>query len=256
MWTDVVDLRDFYASGLGQVARRMIRRRIRTLWPDVSGQNLLGLGYTTPYLTSFKGEATRIIAAMPAPQGVLHWPPGERSQTTLVDELELPFDDVSMDRVLLVHAVECAEQIRPLLREAWRVLAGSGRLIVVVPNRRGLWARFERTPFGHGLPYSKGQISRLLRDNLFTPLDTHQALYIPPVRSSMILSAAPALERIGPRLLSTFAGVVVIEAVKQIYAGQPTKEQTRKRSVLALPRRRSNSPTISRTPRRTCDPQE
>ncbi len=256
MWTDVVDLRDFYASGLGQVARRMIRRRIRTLWPDVSGQSVLGLGYAPPYLTSFRGEATRVIAAMPARQGVLHWPMEDRGLTTLVDELELPFDDMSMDRVLLVHAVECAEQIRPLLREAWRVLSGSGRLIVVVPNRRGLWARFERTPFGHGLPYSKGQVSRLLRDNLFTPLDTHRALYMPPARSSMMLSAAPALERIGPHLLSTFAGVIVIEAVKQIYAGQPVADRARKRPVLALPQRSSDSPTISRSPRRTVNPPE
>ena len=55
-----------------------------------------------------------------------------------------------------------------MMREAWRVLADSGRLIVVVPNRRGIWARFEqRSPFGHGHPYSQGQIKRLMRDSLF-----------------------------------------------------------------------------------------
>jgi len=251
MWTDVVDIRDFYATGLGQVARRMIRRRIRSLWPDVSGQSVLGLGYATPYLTSFRGEAERVIAAMPAPQGVLHWPMDGPGQTTLVDELELPFADVSMDRVLMIHAVECAEQIRPLLREAWRVLAGSGRLVVVVPNRRGIWARVERTPFGHGLPYSKGQISRLLRDNMFTPIETERALYIPPVRSRMVLSAAPAFEQIGARIVSTFAGVIVIEAVKQIYAGQPIAERARSRPVLALPQRSPRSTPLGGTHRQS-----
>ena len=39
MWIDVVDLRDFYASSLGQVARRMIRRQLRTLWPNVTGES-------------------------------------------------------------------------------------------------------------------------------------------------------------------------------------------------------------------------
>ena len=85
MWTDVVDLRDFYVSTLGQVARRMVRRRLRELWPDVTGQNVLGLGYAVPYLNGFREEAERVLAAMPAGQGVLHWPPDEAGLTTLID---------------------------------------------------------------------------------------------------------------------------------------------------------------------------
>jgi len=250
MWTDVVDLRDFYATGLGQVARRMIRRCIREQWSDVRGHSILGIGYPTPYLTSFRDEASRIVAAMPAPQGVLHWPIDSRGLTTLVDECELPFEDLSMDRVLLIHAVECTEQIRPLLREVWRVLTGSGRLMVVVPNRRGLWARFERTPFGHGQPYSARQVTRLLRDNMFTPLESHRALFAPPSRSRMILSAAPALEKIGPGIINSFAGVIVIEAVKQIYAAPPLVQTARRRTMLGLTGRApgSSTPLLIRPP--------
>ncbi|MDA1089847.1 MAG: methyltransferase domain-containing protein [Proteobacteria bacterium] len=237
MWTDVVDLRDFYLSTMGQVARRMIRRRLRELWPDVSGQNVLGIGYATPYLNSFRGEAERVLAAMPAGQGVLHWPPDEPGLTTLIDELELPFPDLSMDRVVLIHALECAEQVRPLMREVWRVLSASGRLLVVVPNRRGIWARLERTPFGHGLPYTPGQLSRVLRDNLFTPIESHPALFVPPVHSRMVLSSAPAWEQIGRRTVTTFSGVVITEAVKQIYAAQATPSANRRRRYLAMPER-------------------
>jgi len=237
MWIDVVDLRDFYAGDLGRVTRRMVRRKIRSIWPDVTGHSVLGLGYTSPYLQSFQGEAARVISAMPAGQGILHWPEDAPNLTSLVDEFELPFADLSMDRVILVHALECAEQVRPLMREIWRVLAGSGRLLVIAPNRRGIWARFERTPFGHGLPYSNSQLSRLLRENMFTPIETHRALYIPPTRSRMMLSAAPALENIGDRFFSTFGGVIMMEAVKQIYAGQPIAGHRQKARVLALPQR-------------------
>ncbi len=59
MWQDVADLRQFYASPLGQVARRLIRRRLRALWPDLAGKRLLALGYGTPYLSPFHGEAER-----------------------------------------------------------------------------------------------------------------------------------------------------------------------------------------------------
>ena len=235
MWTDVVDLRDFYSSSMGQVARRMIRRRLRELWPDVTGQSVLGLGYAAPYLNIFRGDAERILAAMPAAQGVLHWPPEEPGLTALVDELDLPFPDLSMDRVLLVHAMECTDQVRPLLREIWRVLSGSGRLVVVTPNRRGLWAQFERTPLGLGQPYSSTQLSRVLLDNLFTPIETHPALFVPPVHSRMILSSAPAWEKLGRRAFKTFSGVIMTEAVKQIYATGATPLKKRRRQYLPVP---------------------
>ena len=62
MWTDAVDLRDFYGSGLGKAAQRMIRNRVRAAWPEVKGLTVLGLGYTTPYLGVFRGEAARVLA--------------------------------------------------------------------------------------------------------------------------------------------------------------------------------------------------
>jgi SAM-dependent methyltransferase len=220
MWMDAVDLRDFYASSLGLVARRMIGRRVRMLWPDVRGSSILGLGYAAPFLGVFRAEAERVIALMPAAQGVLHWPADGPGLTALADEAMLPLADQSIDRVLLVHALECCEQTRPMMREIWRVLADGGQLIVVVPNRRGLWARFERTPFGHGRPYTPRQLSRGLRDALFAPYRSTTALYVPPIRSRMLLSSAGAWEEVGHRWFTSFAGVVLFEASKQIFAGK------------------------------------
>ncbi len=229
MRTDVVDLRDFYATGLGQAARRVVRQRLREAWPDVRGLTVLGLGFATPFLDPFRAEAARTIAAMPATQGVLHWPREGPGLTALTEEIELPFPDLSVDRLLMIHYLESAEQIRPVLREAWRVLSGQGRLLVVVPNRRGLWARFERTPFGHGRPYSPGQLTRLLRDNLFMPISGATALCLPPIAWRVAAAAAPAWERLGAWGLSAFAGVVMVEAAKQIYAAQPLSAQPARR---------------------------
>ncbi|MDX1709879.1 MAG: class I SAM-dependent methyltransferase, partial [Rhodovibrionaceae bacterium] len=161
MWSDAVDLRDFYESRTGQVARHMIRHALRNLWPDVHGQRLLGLGYAAPYLRQFSEEAERVFAFMPAGQGVVHWPTNAPGLTALVDERELPLPDFSVDRVILVHAMESAESLPEMLTEIWRVLMGDGRLILVVPNRRGIWARSDRTPFGFGRPFSPAQITRL-----------------------------------------------------------------------------------------------
>ncbi|WP_316978074.1 class I SAM-dependent methyltransferase [Shumkonia mesophila] len=237
MSLDIVDIRDFYASSLGQMAARMIRHQIRAIWPEAKGQSVLGLGYATPYLNFFRsggGGAARVLAAMPASQGVLHWPADGPCLTTLADEADLPFPDLSIDRVLLIHALETTEQVQPMMREIWRVLSGSGRLLVVAPNRRGIWARLDRTPFGYGQPYSSGQLSRLLRETMFTPVKAHAALFAPPSRSRMVLASARAWEGLGQRGIAPFAGVVMIEATKQIYAGHPVA-QRRRRAYLALP---------------------
>src|SRR6476660_353484 len=215
MAADVVDLRDFYRSALGQVARRMIRRAVQRVWPDLHGMRLLGLGYATPFLSALSGETERTIAVMPASLGVLGWPPEGPNVVALADEGELPFADYSIDRVLLVHALETTEEAGPMLKEIWRVLAGGGRVLVIAPNRRGIWARLDRTPFGSGRPYTMSQLSRLLRDEQFTPVGTGTALFIPPARKRMILRSAAAWERIGKRWFPTFAGVVLVEATKQ-----------------------------------------
>jgi SAM-dependent methyltransferase len=232
MWNDVVDLRDFYDTRLGQVTRHLIRRRIRALWPDLRGQSLLGVGYAAPYLRQFRDEAERVLAIMPAGQGVIPWPVEGPNAVALADETELPLPDMSVDRVLLAHGLECGEQVRDMLREIWRVMSGSGRLLIVVPNRRGIWAQTDRTPFGQGHPYSPPQLSRLLRDNLFTPTQASQALFIPPVRSTTLLRMAPAWERVGGRWLARFGGVVLMEAAKQIYAGTAVRAKRRRRPVI------------------------
>ncbi|GAB6052965.1 methyltransferase domain-containing protein [Magnetospira thiophila] len=252
MWNDIVDLRDFYASDLGHVARRALRLQLRLMWPDVTGMTLLGLGYAAPFLGLFRSEAARVVAAMPAPQGVLHWPADDKNLTTLTEELELPFPDLSMDLVLLAHGLESSEQVRPLLREVWRVLSGSGRVLIIVPNRRGLWAQTERTPFGHGHPYSPTQISRLLRECLFTPIRTEQALFMPPFRWRMMLSAAPAWEKVGRSWFPGIGGVLMVEAGKQLYAGTTVVAESRKRQSYRL-LARPNGGGLGRQHRDQCE---
>jgi len=231
MWTDVIDLRDFYASPLGQVARRHVAGHLRAIWPDLSGQSILGLGYAVPYLRPFKGETSRTLAMMPGPQGVLHWPPEGPNATALVEEEGLPLPDLSIDRVLLIHALEHAESLRPFLREIWRVLSPAGRVLIVVPNRRGIWARLDRTPFGHGHPYTAGQLSRLLRENLFVPQQTRMGLFIPPFGGALWLRTAKVWEGAGRRFFPALAGVAIVEATKTLYAPSPVKKR------VMLPRR-------------------
>lgn len=223
MYPDVVTLHRFYDSRLGQITRRHLRLKIRELWPDLHQQSVLGLGYATPYLRPFLNDTPYVFAGMPAGQGVIPWPQDAPNRVFLYDETYLPFPDVSVDRVMLVHSLEHSESLRLMLRQVWRVLAGGGRLLIVVPNRRGIWARIDHTPFGHGRPYTGLQIRELLTQNMFFPLKMECCLFYPPSLSTLNLRLAAPIEKIGKRWLRPLSGVLVIEAMKQIYAAPPSQ---------------------------------
>ena len=218
MALDVVDLRSFYAAPLGRVARRYIGAIVCERWDAVAGQSILGIGYATPYLDAFLDKAERVIAFMPAEQGVVNWPvEGGVSSTALVDPTMMPLPDACVDRILVVHALEMSEAPRDLLSEVWRILTPGGRMLLVAPNRRSVWARMEATPFGQGQPYSRGQLRALLREAQFSPIHEQLALYGPPFARPSFLRLAPMFEKIGARLGLPGAGVHVIEATKQVY---------------------------------------
>ena len=232
MWTDVIDLNAFYRSRMGAQARTLIQRRLRQLWPNTQGDVVVGLGYATPYLKMFREEADRTLAVMPAYQGVTHWPRQEPGLVTLAEETHLPFPDLSVDRLLLVHALENTERMRDMLQECWRVLNGVGRMIVIVPSRRGLWARNERTPFGHGKPFSLAQLERLLRETQFEPGESRRSLYMPPFGSKIWLPLAPTVERIAPRAVPRLGGVIMLDATKQVYAPSSARKVARRKLVV------------------------
>ena len=229
MWNDVEFLREFYRSGLGRTVKTLIRHRVRQVWPNTKGQRVLGLGYATPFLKPLQRDAERVIVAMPGLQGALHWPNNRPGRVMLCDEGEIPLPDVAVDRIILVHALEYSEQVRPMLREIWRILADNGRLIVVVPNKRGIWARFDSTPFGRGNPYTLTQLNGLLSDTLFTPSRTERALFMPPSRSGLIAAGTGAWEQIGQRIFPAFSGVLLVEAVKLIHAATSESMAVRRR---------------------------
>jgi SAM-dependent methyltransferase len=225
---DVTALLDFYARPLGGVVRRILSQRIRARWRQVNGATLMGLGFATPYLGAFRGEAARLGALMPAGQGAVIWPAQGPVHTVSVEDGQLPLPDNSVDYLLAVHCLETAEHARGLLRELWRVLKPDGRLLVIVPNRRGVWARLDTTPFGHGLPYSQPQLERLLTNALLTPIDWSSALFIPPIDRRIVLRSAMPLERFGARVSPAIAGVIVVEAKKELMAPIGTAAATRR----------------------------
>ena len=219
MRRDVLELREFYATPLGAAARLMIARKLGEAWGPGNGLDVLGVGYATPYLEAFRERGRRAVAAMPAAQGVEIWPAEGRVLACLTDEAALPFPNALFDRVLVVHALEEADDPLALMREVWRVLAPAGRVIVAAANRRGVWCNAESTPLGHGAPFTRGQLEQLVRDAQLEPVAWSRALFAPPL--AWTARWAEGLEQAGARLWPGLSGLILLEAVKQTFAMKP-----------------------------------
>jgi SAM-dependent methyltransferase len=215
MRRSIDELRTFYGEPTGQLVRRLLARRLEDAWGEAANCDVLGVGYATPWLDAFVG-ARRVVAAMPGGQGVEQWPTVGRNRTLLVEDRRLPFAAGSFDRILLVHALEEAEDAAALLLEAVRALAPAGRLIVAAAARGGMWARTENTPFGYGRPFSRRQLERLVREAGLEPAAWSQTLYVPPW--TPLLPMADGFEQVGRRVAPGAAGLILLEASRQAYA--------------------------------------
>jgi SAM-dependent methyltransferase len=223
MHLDVLDLRNFYyRTQLGRVAQRAIRDRVTGLWPEAKGQTVAGYGFAVPLLRPYLAEARRVIGLMPGPQGVMPWPAGMENVSVLCEETAWPVPMGMVDRLILLHGLETSENPSAVLEESHRVLGPGGRALIIVPNRSGLWARADGTPFGFGRPYSLGQLEAQLKSHGFTPERHLSALFVPPSERRFWLRTAQFWEGSGSRFLPWLVGgVLMVEASKQVYA--PTR---------------------------------
>jgi SAM-dependent methyltransferase len=219
MRQDAVTLERFYASPLGRAAGRVLTGKLTDLWGDAAGLTMLGLGYALPVLDAFGAAPARIIAAVPFEHGPVRWSASERGNASVaVGDPRLPFPDALFDRVIVLHGLEETGDPRAYLREIWRVTAPEGRIVLAAANRAGLWSRVTQTPFGQGRPWTRSQLSNLLSGGLFQVTASSSALYMPPLSNSLVTSAAEGWEAIGRTLAPGLGGVVLVEAVKRLYA--------------------------------------
>jgi SAM-dependent methyltransferase len=218
MHLDVQALRDFYyRSALGRAAQKIMRTEVGVAWSpqSVRGLTVVGFGFATPMLRPYLDEARRVVALMPGPQGVMPWPAGLPNVSVLCEETFWPLETGHVDRLIMMHGLETSERATDLLDEAYRVLGPGGRALFIVPNRTGLWARADWTPFGYGRPYSLGQLEAQLREHDFVIEQQVSVLYQPPSTRRFWMKTGPFWERLGRLIPITAGGVMIVEAAKR-----------------------------------------
>lgn len=220
MHLDVQDLRNFYyRSALGRAAQAAVRRRVQQLWPKASGMTMVGFGFAAPLLRPYLGDARRVIALMPGPQGVIPWPAGLPNVSVLCEEMLWPIDTGHADRLIVMHGLETSENPTAVLDECWRCLGPGGRVLFIVPNRGGLWSRSDSTPFGYGRPYTLSQLETQLKRHGFLPERHTTALYQPPSSKRLWMKTGALWNKIGRSIPGMFpGGVLMVEASKRVHA--------------------------------------
>ncbi|MHB9878050.1 class I SAM-dependent methyltransferase [Pacificimonas sp. ICDLI1SI03] len=193
------ELRSFYSTREGRRTARLIARIVAPAVIDGPERRFLALGYPAPLLTGLDPKRFERLALLwPKEQGGRCWPQrGNKNCAVTGDLAELPFSGALFDQALIVHALEHGQPDQ-ILEELHRVLAPAGELILIVPNRAGLWTHFERTPFGLGHPYGRGELTRLLARQGFVPKSWKTALVAPPITGLRWLDAP--LTRAVPKL--------------------------------------------------------
>jgi SAM-dependent methyltransferase len=223
MHLDVTDLRQFYyRTRLGRTAQKAIRQRMLALWPEAKGQTVVGFGFAVPLLRPYLGQARRVVGLMPAEQGVMPWPAGLDNVSALCREGLWPLQTGVADKIVCLHGLETSEHPSAVLEECKRVLGPGGKALFIVPNRSGMWARRDATPFGFGRPYSLSQLEAQMKRHDFMPERHAAALFAPPSQRQFWLKSADIMEKMGARLSSYYAGgVILLEVSKRVHA--PTR---------------------------------
>lgn len=224
MHLDVLDLRNFYyRTSLGRAAQKSIRTQMLRFWPEAQGQTVAGFGFAVPLLRPFLADARRVVGLMPSQQGVMPWPAGLPNLSVLCEETAWPLTTGAVDKLIMMHGLETSENPTALLEEAHRVLGPGGRVLFVVPNRAGIWARSDQTPFGFGRPYSLGQLEDQIRRSGFVPDSHGVTLFQPPSHKRFWLRSGAMWERVGRSLSNRYAGgVLMLEASKRVFAPRGT----------------------------------
>ncbi|GAB5459407.1 MAG: methyltransferase domain-containing protein [Henriciella sp.] len=211
-------LEAFYATRLGRASTERLGQRMFDLWGANKGKSVLVVGYPAPVLPIWQGTARTCIGVVPAEIGETSLTGARGGVLARIGEERLPFNDGTFDRVVLLHAVEEADNPRRLLREVWRILAPEGRVIVAATNRFSFWSLSEANAFGHGRPWTRRQLSRFMSDSLLQVTASTTAVHMPPLDWVLITAASRSWERAGEILAPGLGGVVLVEATKRLYA--------------------------------------
>ncbi len=230
----LVDIRDWFASDLGQQLLAEQQQVVDSILGSVFGYHLLEVGLLPDVTLHRQSTASHKFSMLPAVS--LDMP----AEAVVGSAAELPFASECIDAVILHHALDFAESPHQVLREAARVLRPGGKLVVVGFNPASFWGLYRKlSSRATEVPWCSWFIrQRRLHDWLtLLELKQEQALsgfYRPPLRSQRWMERLEFVERWGGRYRVGNGAFHVTLASKETLAGTPVGMNWRNRLVFPL----------------------
>jgi len=207
-------LQQWFGSPLGQMVRDAEHGAVCELLGRREGMHLLQVG-------AYGSQPDLCV-----PSAVRHWTTDVVGSPGLALRAwpdDLPLKSDSLDAVVLVHVLEFADAPHPILREAVRVLAPDGVLLIIGFNPLSLWG-LNRAVLGlcrFGVPWSGHYYgAQRLKDwcSLLSmePIAGRRLLFRPPIGRPGLQQRLMPLESFGSRWLSWFGGVNIVVSRKRV----------------------------------------
>lgn len=221
----------FFGTPLGQSLERAEMAILRRQVDQCFGARALLLG---------TGRDQRILDALHVQHRYIARPaefeghqraPVSPSPVSVLDPGNLPFANGCFDVVVLFHALDVAPQPQQALREAARVLAEGGQLIVTGFNPWSLWG-LRRLFARRRAPWNANFINPVRMSDWLSLLDfrvlaTEFARYRPPTIRGEALFDGPLARRLKELVKVPFGGVWIIRARRQAAPSVPVQELRR-----------------------------
>jgi SAM-dependent methyltransferase len=226
-------LREWFDQPLGRSVQAIEANALRSIWPHLYGTRALQLGHV--------GHMDLLDACLAPSRYILDQPGfhgASLASPVHADVHALPFEGRSIDVVLLPHTLEFARDPHQVLREAQRVLAPEGYIVLLGFNPLSLWGlwrllrrRTGRAPWcGNFLHLYRVKDWLKLLD--FELVQGKMIYYRPPVGNETLRDRLYFLDQIGDRWWPMAAAVYLVVAKKRVVAMTPLRPAWRERRLL------------------------
>jgi len=202
---------DWFETPLGQHVLYREQRYFDHAVSDVFGFNAVQVGLPQIDFLRNSRIPLRVTCAVAPTAGVR------------ADAMFLPFENQSLDLLLLPHVLEFSAHPHQVLREAERVLRPEGRLVMAGFNPRSLWGLARTLQGGErGYPWNGSflNISRVKDWMVLLGLEVaagSMCCYRPPINKENWLRRMRFMEPAGDRWWAMGGGVYFLQAVKRVH---------------------------------------